>query len=131
MIAVDTHIVIWDALEPGKLSTTAKRALTRADRGGGILVAGITLWEIAMLMKKKRLVVDADYQTFIDLVLQSRNYILKNLTPVIADAAVEIDLGRNKDPSDHIIAATALVEGISLVTADRQIQGCPVSKTVW
>ncbi|MCK4564394.1 MAG: hypothetical protein KAU94_06950 [Verrucomicrobia bacterium] len=76
MIVVDTHVVIWDALEPSKLSASAKRALTRADRDGGILMGEITLWEIAMLMKKKRLVVDTDYQTFIDLVLQSRNYIL-------------------------------------------------------
>jgi len=131
MIAVDTHIVIWDALEPDKLSTSAKRALTRADRDGGILMGEITLWEIAMLMKKRRLIVDADYQTFIDLVLQSRNYVLQNLTPAIADASVNIDLGRNKDPADHIITATALVEGISLITADRQIQGCPAIKTIW
>ncbi len=131
MIAVDTHIVIWDALEPDKLSPSAKRALTRADREDGILMGEIILWEIAMLMKKRRLVVDTDYQTFIDLVLQSRNYILQNLTPAIADASVNIDLGKNKDPADHIIAATALVKGISLVTADRQIQTCPAIKTIW
>lgn len=130
MIAVDTHIVIWDALEPEKLSPSAKRALTRADREDGILMSEITLWEIAMLMKKRRLVVDTDYPTFIDLVLQSRNYVLQNLTPAIADASVNIDLGKNKDPADHIIAATALVKGISLVTADRQIQTCPTIKTI-
>ena len=84
-----------------------------------------------MLMKKKRLVVDADYQTFIDLVLQSRNYVLQNLSPAIADASVNIDLGRNKDPADHIIAATAKVKGISLVTADQQIQNSPALKTIW
>lgn len=131
MIAVDTHVVIWDALEPDKLSTSAKCALTRADRDGGILMGEITLWEIAMLMKKRRLIIDADYQTFIDLVLQSRNYVLQNLTPAIADASVNIDLGRNKDPADHIIAATALIKGTSLITADRQIQGCPAIKTIW
>ena len=82
-------------------------------------------------MKKKRLVIDADYQTFINLVLQSRNYVLQNLTPAIADASVHIDLGKNKDPADHIIAATALVNGVSLVTADQQIQNSSALKTIW
>jgi len=131
MIVVDTHVIIWDALEPAKLSSSAKRALTRADRNGGILFCEISLWEIAMLMQKKRLVVDVDYQTFIDLVLQSRNYVVQNLTPAIADTSVTIDLGRNKDPADHIIAATAMIKGVSLVTADQQIQNSSAVKTVW
>ena len=131
MIVVDTHIMIWDALEPEKMTPAAKRAMTRADRNGGILICEISLWEIAMLMKKKRLVIDADYQTFINLILQSRNYVLQNITPAIADASVNIDLGKNKDPADHIIAATAAVRGISLVTADQQIQNSSALKTIW
>lgn len=131
MIVVDTHVIIWDALEPAKLTATAKRAMSRADLNGGILICGISLWEVAMLMKRKRLVVDADYQTFINLVLQSRNYVLQNLTPAIAETSVNIDLGKNKDPADHIIAATAAVKGVSLVTADRQIQDSSALKTIW
>ena len=131
MTAVDTHVIIWDALEPEKITPAAKRAITRADRNGGIIIGEISLWEIAMLMKKKRLVIDADYQTFINLVLQSRNYVLQNLTPAIADASVHIDLGKNKDPADHIIAATALVNGVSLVTADQQVQNSSALKTIW
>ena len=131
MIAVDTHIVIWDALDPEKLSPAAKRALTRADRADGILVSEITLWEIALLMKKKRLSVNADYQTFIELILQSRNYHLQNLTPAIADASAHIDLGKNKDPADHIIAAMAVTQGVTLVTADKLIRKSDAIKTVW
>lgn len=131
MIAVDTHIVVWDAIGPDKLTPSAKRALTRADRTDGILVSEITLWEIALLMKKKRLVVDTDCPTFIDLILQSRNYVLQNLTTAIASASANIDLGKNKDPADHIIVATALVKGLSLLTADRQMQTCPAIKTIW
>jgi PIN domain nuclease of toxin-antitoxin system len=131
VIVVDTHIIIWDALDPEKLTPSAKRALTCADRSDGILICEISLWEIAMLMKKKRLVIDVDYQTFINLVLQSRNYILQNLTPEIADASVCIDLGKNKDPADHIIAATAAIKGISLVTAGQQIQNSSALKTIW
>jgi PIN domain nuclease of toxin-antitoxin system len=131
MTVADTHIVLWDALEPGRLSTAAKRALNKADRGAGIVLCEISLWEIAMLMHKNRLQIDADYQAFIELLLQSRNYVLQNLTPAIAELSVSIDLGKNKDPVDRIIAATAVIKSVSLVTADHGIQESPVVKTVW
>jgi PIN domain nuclease of toxin-antitoxin system len=44
MIVVDTHIIVWDALEPEKMTPTAKRAMTRADRNGGIFICVISLW---------------------------------------------------------------------------------------
>jgi PIN domain nuclease of toxin-antitoxin system len=36
-----------------------------------------------------------------------------------------------KDQADRIIGATALVEGLSLITADRQIHRSRVVKTIW
>jgi PIN domain nuclease of toxin-antitoxin system len=36
-----------------------------------------------------------------------------------------------KDPTDRIIAATALVEGLSLLTADRDIRRSRALHTVW
>jgi len=131
MMVVDTHVILWDALEPERLTAAAKRALNKADRGDGIILCEISLWEIAMLMQKKRVQVEADYQSFIELVLQSRNCLLQNLTPAIADLSVSIDLGKDKDPADRIIAATASQQGVPLVTADRDIQASKAVKTIW
>ena len=39
--------------------------------------------------------------------------------------------GYPKDPADRVIGATALVEGMSLVTADREIRRAKVVKTIW
>jgi PIN domain nuclease of toxin-antitoxin system len=36
-----------------------------------------------------------------------------------------------KDPSDRIIGATALVEGLSLLTADREIRKSRAVPTIW
>ena len=36
-----------------------------------------------------------------------------------------------KDPADRIIGATALVEGLPLITADREILRSKVVNTVW
>jgi PIN domain nuclease of toxin-antitoxin system len=35
------------------------------------------------------------------------------------------------DPRDRIIGATALIEGLPLVTADEQIQRSRAVKTIW
>jgi PIN domain nuclease of toxin-antitoxin system len=45
--------------------------------------------------------------------------------------AVELPRAYPKDPADRIIAATALVEGLSLITADREIRRSKVVHTIW
>lgn len=53
MIVLDTHIIVWDALNPVKLSEKAKEAIYRANEEDGIIFCDISLWEIAMLKKKE------------------------------------------------------------------------------
>ena len=36
-----------------------------------------------------------------------------------------------KDPADRIIAGTALVEGLALLTADQAIRGARALRTIW
>ena len=90
MIVADTHIVIWDALEPDKISAKAKTAFRKANKKDGIIISDISLWEIAMLINKNRLKIDADYETFIDCVLSSNNYIIQSITPEIAESLTKI-----------------------------------------
>ena len=80
MIVADTHVIIWDALKPELLSPAAKDAIREANRLDGIIFCEISLWEIAMLMKKKRLSVDVSYQEFIRLVSDANNYIFKGIS---------------------------------------------------
>jgi PIN domain nuclease of toxin-antitoxin system len=81
MILVDTHILIWDALAPQRLSVTAAQALAEANRQDGILICDISLWEIAMLVQKKRVQVGTDCQSFINLLLQANNCQVRPITP--------------------------------------------------
>jgi PIN domain nuclease of toxin-antitoxin system len=45
--------------------------------------------------------------------------------------SVELPEAYPKDPADRLIAGTALVEGLSLVTADREIRRSQVVRTIW
>ena len=57
--------------------------------------------------------------------------IVKPMTPEIAALAVRLRAGFPKDPADRLIAATAIVEGVALVTADQRIRQTKVVQTIW
>ncbi|MFZ0456464.1 MAG: type II toxin-antitoxin system VapC family toxin [Ignavibacteriaceae bacterium] len=131
MIIVDTHVIIWNALKPGLLSRNAKKAIDKANENEGILFCEISLWEIAMLIKKKKLVIDAAYIEFIKLLKASNNYIFKELTPEIAELSVNLPSEINQDPADRIICATTILNNSQLVTADKNLRNSKSVKTLW
>ena len=131
MIVIDTHIIIWDALAPDRLSMPAKRAIAQANEEDGLIICDISLWEIAMLLEKGRVQVDADPQTFINLILQANKTIVQAITPRIATMAVQLPPAINNDPAGRLIVATALAEDIPLLTADSNLQATPLISTLW
>lgn len=131
MIVVDTHIIVWDALRPELLSDNAKSAISQANENDGILFCEISLREIAMLVKKGRISLDTSYQEFIRLVLLSNNYQLQGITPKIAELSTQLSEDINNDPADRIIAATSLVMGFPLVTADKNLNRADDLMTIW
>jgi PIN domain nuclease of toxin-antitoxin system len=129
-IVVDTHIVIWDQLDPSRLSAKAKKAITSADDGHQIIICEISLWEISILMKKKRLIIDMPFLDFIQNLLHSRNYMLQGINPEIAMLATAIEMD-TKDPADRLIAATSIHLGVPLITSDQMIRSNQNLKIIW
>jgi PIN domain nuclease of toxin-antitoxin system len=131
MIVLDTCAIIWDALEPKKLSRVAKTAIKSANQNDGIWFCEISLWEIAMLMSKKRLVPGTSYAQFIQLVLNSNQYHLVGLNTEIAELSANLPSQINADPADRIIAATAIIKKSPLVTADKNLKFADAVTTIW
>ncbi len=130
MITLDTHVIIWDALNPKLVSKKAKVEIRKANQTDGIIFCEISLWEIAMLMKKQRIIIDISYQEFIGLLKASNNYIFKGITPAIAELSTNIPSEVNQDPADRIIAATSIFTNTSLITADKNLLKSKL-KTIW
>ena len=131
MIVADTHIIIWNALKPERLSQKAKEAISRANKEDGIIFCEISLWEIAMLIKKGRISIEIGYQQFIKLVLESSNYVLRGITPEIAELSAQLLSHISGDPADSIIAATSIIENTKLVTADKKLRQSGEIVTIW
>ena len=119
-------MVLWLALEPSRISAAAKAEIEQTRSAGSVMmISDITLWEIASLLQRKRLRLDVELGTFLDGV-QSR-FSVKAITI----RSVRLPQPFHKDPADRIIGATALAEGIPLVTADEKIQRARAFATIW
>ena len=131
MIIVDTHVIIGDALQPESLSARAVETIARANETDGIIFCEISLWEIAMLIRKKRISVETNYLSFIHLVKASNRYIFRGISPEIADLSTQLPAEVNNDPADRLIAATAITAGVPLVTADENLRKAKSIQTIW
>lgn len=129
MILLDTHVLIWLAHEPSKLSRPASEAIQAAGQTGGLAISAITLWELAWLATHGRLDITGTLDAFIE-EITSRTAI-RPITPRVAVLANQLPSTYSRDPCDRLIGATALAEGIALVTKDRTIRDCKQIKAVW
>lgn len=131
MILLDTCAVIWDALDRQQLSTKALRAIDKADKFNALIISDITIWEIAMLVKKGRINIETTTSNFVNLYLQTRNISVVQISPEIAELSVNFEPEINKDPADRIISATSIIHNAQLVTADQNLISSEIVDTLW
>ena len=129
MILLDTHVLVWLATEPTKLSKLARSAIRRASRAGGIGISAITLWELAWLATHGRLQLTGTMEAYLE-EISSRVAVLP-ITTKVAALANQFSTDYSSDPCDRLIGATALAEGMVLVTKDANIRHCKQLQTLW
>lgn len=129
MILLDTHVLVWLSTEPARLSKQARQAIRRASRSGGIAISAITLWELAWLVTHGRLETTGTVEAYLEEV--SSRVALRPLTTKIAVLANQLPHDYSSDPCDRLIGATALAEGMALVTKDARIRNCKQLQTIW
>ena len=130
MVVLDTNALIFDALQPKRLTPRALRAIETASTHGDIACSDISLWEIAMLVAKNRLDPGTELTQFLHDVIQARGVRVLPITPEIAVLA-QSDEFAHGDPADRIIAATAMYHRAKLVSADARIRKLKTIEVVW
>lgn len=130
MILVDTHVVVWLAFDKDQISRKARTAIDDARKNAdGLAISDITLLELATLAKKGRIRLNISLESFLREV-ESR-FVVLPITGRAGARAIGFPATYPKDPADRIIGATALVEGLSLLTADRKIHRSRAIQTIW
>ncbi len=130
LILVDTHVVVWLAFDQDQISIKAKTAIDDARKNAdGLAISDITLLELASLATKGRIRLDISLESFLQEV-ESR-FVVLPISGRACARAMDLPAAYSKDPADRIIGATALVEGLSLLTADRMIRRSRMVQTIW
>jgi PIN domain nuclease of toxin-antitoxin system len=130
-VLADTHVAIWAVITPENISANASAAFADAERQGGLYIADISLWEIAMLIQKQRFYPGTSTEEFLQLMLKAYNFSVVCINAAIAATAVLLPANVNKDPADRIIVATALSLNIPLISADTNLRSSSVVTTIW
>ena len=127
-LLLDSHVLHWWAAEPHRLSAAATSAVEEADE---LAVASITWFELAWLARHERIVVGVPIRSWLEGLSASVRTL--GTTPAIADTAVALPSTFPGDPADRIIFATAIEQGLRLVTKGRRIRSHRHAReiTVW
>lgn len=132
MIVLDTHALVWWVSDAARLSTVARRAINRSrESGDGVAVSSISVWEIAMLVKRARLKLTVDIFDWLDHVerIPAIHFVAVDNRIALRSTALPEPL--HKDPADRMIVATAQQLRCPLVTADRKLIDYAHVETVW
>jgi PIN domain nuclease of toxin-antitoxin system len=130
VILVDTHVVVWLAFDPDQISRKARRAIEEArNNADGLAISDITLLELAALASKDRIHLEISLESFLQEV--EARFVVLPITGRACARAIGFPASYPKDPADRIIGATALVEGLRLITADREIRQSKTVQTIW
>ena len=130
VILVDTHVVVWLAFDQERISRKARTAIDEARKNAdGLAISDITLLELATLATRGRIRLDISLESFLQEV--EARFVVLPISGRACARAMGLPSTYPKDPADRVIAATALVEGLSLLTADRAIRRSRTVQTIW
>lgn len=120
-LLLDTHLLLWAAGEPRRLSKQARTLINDPDNE--LLFSAANLWEVAIKrgLGREDFKVDARIlrrslldNGYMELPINSNHVVATESLPPI-----------HKDPFDRILVAQATVEGVTLLTIDSLVSQYP------
>src|SRR5579871_2955191 len=120
-LLLDTHLLLWAAGQPNRLSAAALRLIDNS--ANELFFSAASIWEVAI----KRGLGRTDFQADPRLLRRSLLDNGYSELPILSDHVIAIESlpPTHKDPLDRLLVAQATVEGITLVTADSVVAQYP------
>lgn len=126
-ILLDTHIWIWAFMRPEKVSRRLRRELDSPRNE--LFLSPVSVWEAHRALRAKRFGLKVPFQTWLAEAMAARPMTAAPFTFDVAAEAAALVMPQ-PDPGDLFIAATAIVHGLTLATADEQLLACRAVKTI-
>lgn len=136
MLLLDTCTLLWLVNNRAELSSAAIRAI---DRAREVFVSAASAFEIGTKFRQGKLVLAsapsewwAEAITRLDLVeLAITTEVAFAATALPTELVIEGKRIEHKDPGDRFIVATAMTQGLAVVTPDPKIAAYPNAPVVW
>ena len=131
---LDTQAWLWSVLDHPRLSRRARAALTEVPAHERVGIAAISLKEAAWHLAHGRVLIGDDFGPWPLWLRTAASSPHLEVMPLSVDVAIESEhLGDAfpPDPADRLIAATARVHDLTLVTSDRPIRRSGAVRTLW
>ncbi|MBW2261113.1 MAG: type II toxin-antitoxin system VapC family toxin [Deltaproteobacteria bacterium] len=125
---LDTHVWLWQLVEPERLSRKASAALDAPE--SELHLSPISVWEVLVLARKKRILLD-EPGSWIREALQRTPASMVEITHEIAIRSESLRGFGGADPADRFLAATCLVHDLALITSDRGLRRYRQLTTLW
>jgi PIN domain nuclease of toxin-antitoxin system len=117
-LLLDTHIWLWSLNEPERMGRRVQRELK--DPANEVWLSPISTWEALTLSAKGRLELPADLGDWV--ARATAPFHEAPLTHEVALASRRLSFA-HQDSADRLLAATAKVLDLTLVTADARLLG--------
>jgi PIN domain nuclease of toxin-antitoxin system len=124
---LDTHAVLWSLADDDRLGKGAHHLISTARRTD-LVISDMVLLEVSYLSAKGRIEDAGGLEVLLAKIAETFRVI--PISPEIACLALSLDLPHG-DPFDRVIAATAKIHEIPLLTRDRAITDSGVVEIVW
>lgn len=117
-LLIDSHVLLWAALDDPRLAGAQRSAYVDPDND--LLVSTATLWELGIKHALGKLPLPVMPRDFFAREIEVRGYSVLDVKRAHAERAAELPYPdpRHRDPFDRMLIAQALVEGITLLSAD-------------
>jgi PIN domain nuclease of toxin-antitoxin system len=114
-LLLDSQAVIYAVDAPGRLSAAAKTAIE--DPANDLFLSAATIWEISIKVGLKKLTLSLPIRAWMNQAIVDLGLTLLPITVDYADSQAYLP-DHHRDPFDRLLIAQAMVDGISIVSAD-------------
>ena len=118
-LLLDTRVWVWSLLEPERLTKRVQAALESPD--AELWLSPLSVWQLLVMIEAGHVVVDAEPATWIGEALRAVPVREATLSHEVARRGHLLRM-RGVDVTGRLLAATAQVYDLTLITADRRLE---------
>jgi PIN domain nuclease of toxin-antitoxin system len=126
-LLLDTHIWIWNHLEPWRVSARVHAALS--DARNELWLSPVSIWELGQLLRRGRIRLRWEFGSWLEESVRALQLREASFTWRVAAELKALAIG-HEDPADRFLVATAKTFDLTLVTADERLISVPGLKVL-